>query len=73
MNEQARTAYVMAQAVRLHAQITMMQANNLERDRKGQAAAFSGEMIEKVIDDYPVLRADVCQQFLLGNVGPDGK
>ena len=40
---------------------------------QGQAAMYGGEAFDETIESYSVLRADICQQFLPGNVGPDGK
>ncbi len=65
MNENARAAFIIAQAAMLNAEIAMMQAENKFRESTGRGIAYGEEEMQKVYDNYSaVLGHNSCLDYL---------
>ena len=69
MNENARAAYITAQAAMLNAEIALGLADNQSRISRGLEACYGDDYFAEVINRYSSdLRADICQFFLMNGV-----
>lgn len=64
MNEQQRSAFVIAQAAMLNAEIAAMQAENQMRAHRGETPAYADMEFNAVIGRYNILTWNGCLSYL---------
>jgi hypothetical protein len=52
MNQEARAAFIIAQAAMLNAEIAMMQAANQERQEQGKSIAYGEKQFHDTFTEY---------------------
>ncbi len=63
MTDEQKAAYVFAQAACLMAEVAGMQAENMQREYKGEAMAYVENDFQSAINRYGVHHNGVCTTF----------
>lgn len=67
MNENARAAFIMAQAALLNARIEGLKATNEYRARRGESQAYDESAFTEIEREFSCLEYNNCLSFLRGD------